>query len=153
MRGYWNMPEETAEVLRDGWLHTGDVARMDEDGYFYIVDRKKDMISTSGYNVYPREIEEVLYEHKEIAEAVAIGVEDEYRGETVKAFVVRKPDSEVTEVEMLAFCKEHLDPQSGRVPRRAAQEHRRQALEARARRRGEGEDRSFVVGHKLREEM
>jgi long-chain acyl-CoA synthetase len=83
---------------------------MDEDGYFYIVDRKKDMISTSGYNVYPREIEEVLYEHKEIAEAVAIGVEDEYRGETVKAFVVRKPDSEVTEVEMLAFCKEHLAP-------------------------------------------
>jgi long-chain acyl-CoA synthetase len=110
MKGYWNMPEETAEVLRDGWLHTGDVARMDEDGYFYIVDRKKDMISTSGYNVYPREIEEVLYEHEEIAEAVAIGVEDEYRGETVKAFVVRKPGNEVTEEEILAFCKERLAP-------------------------------------------
>ena len=110
MKGYWNMPEETAEVLRDGWLHTGDVARVDEDGYFYVVDRKKDMISTSGYNVYPREIEEVLYEHEEIAEAVAIGVEDEYRGETVKAFVVRKPGNEVTEEEILAFCKERLAP-------------------------------------------
>jgi long-chain acyl-CoA synthetase len=110
MKGYWNMPEETAEVLRDGWLHTGDVARMDEDGYFYIVDRKKDMISAGGYNVYPREIEEVLYEHEEIAEAVAIGVEDEYRGETVKAFVVRKSGNEVTEEEILAFCKERLAP-------------------------------------------
>jgi long-chain acyl-CoA synthetase len=110
MKGYWNMPEETAEVLRDGWLHTGDVARMDEDGYFYIVDRKKDMISTSGYNVYPREVEEVLYEHEGVAEAVAIGVEDEYRGETVKAFVVRKSGNGVTEEEILAFCKERLAP-------------------------------------------
>ena len=110
MKGYRNMPEETAEVLRDGWLHTGDVARMDEDGYFYIVDRKKDMISAGGYNVYPREIEEVLYEHEGVAEAVAIGVEDEYRGETVKAFVVRKFDDEVTEEEILTFCKEHLAP-------------------------------------------
>ncbi|MCA1716917.1 MAG: long-chain fatty acid--CoA ligase [Actinobacteria bacterium] len=110
MKGYWNMPEETAEVLRDGWLHTGDVARMDEDGYFYIVDRKKDMISAGGYNVYPREIEEVLYEHEGVAEAVAIGVEDEYRGETVKAFVVRKSGNEVTEEEVLAFCKERLAP-------------------------------------------
>jgi len=110
MKGYWNMPEETAEVLRDGWLHTGDVARMDEDGYFYIVDRKKDMISAGGYNVYPREIEEVLYEHEGIAEAVAIGIEDEYRGETVKAFVVRKSGDEVTEEEILAFCKERLAP-------------------------------------------
>ncbi len=110
MKGYWNMPEETAEVLRDGWLHTGDVARMDEDGYFYIVDRKKDMISAGGYNVYPREIEEVLYEHEGIAEAVAIGIEDEYRGETVKAFVVRKSGDEVMEEEILAFCKERLAP-------------------------------------------
>ena len=74
------------------------------------MDRKKDMISTSGYNVYPREVEEVLYEHEGVAEAVAIGIEDEYRGETVKAFVVRKSDSEVTEEEILAFCKEHLAP-------------------------------------------
>jgi long-chain acyl-CoA synthetase len=110
MKGYWNMPEETAETLKDGWLHTGDVARMDEDGYFYIVDRKKDMIVAGGYNVYPREIEEVLFEHKEVAEAVAIGVLDEYRGETVKAFVVCKPESGVTEEEILAFCKERLAP-------------------------------------------
>jgi long-chain acyl-CoA synthetase len=110
MKGYWNMPEETAEVLRDGWLHTGDVARMDEDGYFYIVDRKKDMISAGGYNVYPREIEEVLYEHEGISEAVAIGIEDEYRGESVKAFMVRKSGEEVTEDEILAFCKERLAP-------------------------------------------
>lgn len=110
MKGYWNMPEETEETLRDGWLHTGDVAYMDDDGYFYIVDRKKDMISASGYNVYPREIEEVLYEHEEVAEAVAIGVADEYRGETVKAFVVKKPESEMTEEEILTFCKERLAP-------------------------------------------
>jgi long-chain acyl-CoA synthetase len=96
--------------LKDGWLHTGDVARMDEDGYFYIVDRKKDMIVAGGYNVYPREIEEVLFEHEEVAEAVAIGIPDEYRGETVKAFVVRKPDGGVTEEEILAFCKERLAP-------------------------------------------
>jgi long-chain acyl-CoA synthetase len=110
MKGYWNMTEETAEVLRDGWLHTGDVARMDEDGYFYIVDRKKDMISAGGYNVYPREIEEILYEHEGVSEAVAIGIQDEYRGETVKAFVVRKSDNEVTEEEILTFCKERLAP-------------------------------------------
>ena len=108
MKGYWNMPEETDETLRDGWLYTGDVARMDEDGYFYIVDRKKDIIVAAGYNVYPREIEEVLFEHPDVSEAVAVGVPDEYRGETVKAFVVRKPGSEVTEEEILAFCKERL---------------------------------------------
>ena len=108
MKGYWNMPEETAETLRDGWLYTGDVARMDEDGYFYIVDRKKDMIVAAGYNVYPREIEEVLFEHPDVSEAVTVGVPDEYRGETVKAFVVRKPGSEVTEEEILAFCRERL---------------------------------------------
>ncbi|HZC18886.1 MAG TPA: long-chain fatty acid--CoA ligase, partial [Rubrobacteraceae bacterium] len=110
MKGYWNMPEETAHALRDGWLYTGDVARMDEDGYFYVVDRKKDMIVTGSYNVYPREVEEVLFEHEGVAEAVAIGVSDEYRGETVKAFVVREPGSEVTEEEILAFCKERLAP-------------------------------------------
>ncbi len=110
MKGYWNMPEETEDALKDGWLHTGDVARMDEDGYFYIVDRKKDMILAGGYNVYPREIEEVLFEHEDVAEAVAIGVPDEYRGETVKGFVVKKPGSEVTEEELLAFCKERLAP-------------------------------------------
>jgi long-chain acyl-CoA synthetase len=108
MKGYLNMPEETASTLKDGWLHTGDVAKMDEDGYFFIVDRKKDMIVASGYNVYPREVEEVLFEHPDVAEAVAIGVPDEYRGESVKAFVVKRPGAGATEDEILAFCKERL---------------------------------------------
>jgi long-chain acyl-CoA synthetase len=108
MKGYLNMPEETARTLRDGWLYTGDIARMDEEGYFFIVDRKKDMIVASGYNVYPREVEEVLFEHPDVAEAVAIGVPDEYRGETVKAFVVKRSGAATTEEEVLAFCKERL---------------------------------------------
>jgi long-chain acyl-CoA synthetase len=108
MKGYLNMPEETAAALKDGWLYTGDVARMDEDGYFYIVDRKKDMIVASGYNVYPREVEEVLFEHPDVAEAVAIGIPDEYRGESVKAFVVKRPGATTNEDEVLAFCKERL---------------------------------------------
>lgn len=110
MKGYWNMPEETAKTLRGGWLHTGDVATMDEDGYFYIVDRKKDMIVASGYNVYPREIEEILFEHPAVSEAVAIGISDEYRGEAIKAFVVKNQDNNVTEEEILSFCKERLAP-------------------------------------------
>ncbi len=108
MQGYLNMPEETAETLKGGWLYTGDVAKMDEDGYFFIVDRKKDMIVASGYNVYPREIEEILFEHPDVSEAVAVGVPDEYRGESVKAFVVRRPGSTVAETEVLSFCKERL---------------------------------------------
>ena len=108
MKGYLNMPGETATALKDGWLHTGDVAKMDEDGYFYIVDRKKDMILASGYNVYPREVEEVLFEHPDVAEAVAIGVPDEYRGESVKAFVVKRSGARTTEEEILALCKERL---------------------------------------------
>jgi long-chain acyl-CoA synthetase len=104
------MPEETARTLKDGWLHTGDVAKMDEDGYFFIVDRKKDMIVASGYNVYPREVEEVLFEHPDVAEAVAIGVPDDYRGESVKAFVVKRSGATTTEEEILAFCKERLAP-------------------------------------------
>jgi long-chain acyl-CoA synthetase len=110
MKGYLNMPEETARTLKDGWLHTGDVAKMDEDGYFFIVDRKKDMIVASGYNVYPREVEEVLFEHPDVAEAVAIGVPDDYRGETVKAFVVKRSGATTTEEEILVFCKERLAP-------------------------------------------
>jgi long-chain acyl-CoA synthetase len=108
MKGYLNMPQETAATKRGGWLYTGDVAKMDESGYFYIVDRKKDMIVASGYNVYPREIEEVLFEHPDVAEAVAIGVADEYRGESVKAFVVRRSGASTTEEDVLAFCKERL---------------------------------------------
>ena len=110
MKGYWNMPDETADTLRDGWLYTGDIATMDEDGYFYIVDRKKDMIVAGGYNVYPREIEEILFEHPDVSEAVAIGVPDEYRGETVKAFVVKKQDTDATGEDVIAFCKERLAP-------------------------------------------
>ncbi len=108
MKGYLNLPEETAETLKSGWLYTGDVAKMDESGYFYIVDRKKDMIVAAGYNVYPREIEEVLFEHPDVAEAVAIGVADEYRGESVKAFVVKRSGAQATEEDVLAFCKERL---------------------------------------------
>ena len=108
MKGYLNMPEETAAALREGWLYTGDLARMDADGYFFIVDRKKDMVLASGYNVYPREIEEVLFEHPDVSEAVAVGVPDEYRGESVKAFVVKREGSALTEEEILAFCKERL---------------------------------------------
>jgi long-chain acyl-CoA synthetase len=108
MKGYWNMPEETASTIRNGWLHTGDIARMDGEGYFYVVDRKKDMIVASGYNVYPREIEEVLFQHPDVAEAVAVGVPDEYRGESVKAFVVKRAGSDLTEEELVSFCKERL---------------------------------------------
>jgi len=110
MKGYWNKPDETEAVLRDGWLYTGDLGYMDEHGYFYIVDRKKDMIIASGYNIYPREVEEVLYEHPKIQEAVVIGVPDAYRGETVKAFIVLKEGAECSEEELRAFMKEKLAP-------------------------------------------
>ena len=110
MKGYWQMPDETANALRDGWLYTGDIARMDEEGYLYIVDRKKDLINVSGYNVYPREVEEILYQHPGMVEAVAVGTPDEYRGEVVKAFVVKKQDSDITEEELVEYCKENLAP-------------------------------------------
>ena len=115
MKGYWNMDEETAKTIKDGWLHTGDIAHMDEDGYVFIIDRKKDMIIAGGYNIYPRDIDEVLYEHPKIADAVTIGVPDEYRGETVKIFVVVKPGETLTEEEVVAHCKERLA--SYKVPR------------------------------------
>jgi long-chain acyl-CoA synthetase len=115
MKGYWNKPEETALVLRDGWLYTGDVAKKDEDGYFYIVDRKKDMIIAGGYNIYPREVEEVLFECPKIKEAAVIGVPDSYRGETVKAFVVVKDGMTATAEEIIAFCRKRLA--SYKVPR------------------------------------
>jgi long-chain acyl-CoA synthetase len=108
MKGYWNLPEETANTLRDGWLYTGDIAKVDEDGYLYIVDRKKDLIIPSGFNVYPRDIEEVLYEHPAIQEAVCIGVPDPYRGEDVKAVIVLKADKTVTEEEIIQYCKQNL---------------------------------------------
>ncbi|GAB4539208.1 MAG: long-chain fatty acid--CoA ligase [Anaerolineae bacterium] len=108
MIGYWNQPEETAQVLRDGWLYTGDIATMDEDGYFYIVDRKKDMILTAGYNVYPREVEEVLYQHPKVLEAAVIGLPDRLRGEKVTAYVVLKPGEAATAQEIRTFCRERL---------------------------------------------
>lgn len=109
MKGYWNMPEETKRVLReDGWLLTGDIGYMDEEGYFYIVDRKKDMIIASGYNIYPREVEEVLYEHPDIQEVAVLGVPDPYRGETVKAYVVAKKGKTLDKKDLDRHCRRFL---------------------------------------------
>lgn len=109
MKGYWKRPEETKEILQeDGWLSTGDIAKMDEDGYFYILDRKKDMIIAGGFNIYPREVEEVLFEHPAIQEAAVVGVPHKYRGETVKAFIVLKPGKKVTEKELDKYCRKKL---------------------------------------------
>lgn len=108
MKAYWNNPAETDGQMKDGWLYTGDIVVQDEDDYFAIVDRKKDMIIAGGYNVYPREIDEVLYRHPKVADAVAVGVADEYRGETVKAFVVPKEGETLTEEEIIGFCREKL---------------------------------------------
>ncbi len=107
MKGYWNRPEETASVLRDGWLHTGDIAQMDSDGFIRIVDRKKDMILVSGFNVYPNEIEDIVCQHPGVAEVGAVGIPDEKSGEVVKIVVVRKrPD--LTEKELIEFCRTRL---------------------------------------------
>jgi len=108
MAGYWQNPEETARALRDGWLYTGDLARMEEDGYFYIIERKKDLIIAGGYKIYPREVEEVLYQHPKVKEAVAFGVPDPYRGETVKVVIVPQEGADLDQEEILAFCKENL---------------------------------------------
>jgi long-chain acyl-CoA synthetase len=110
MRGYWNGEAETKLALKDGWLLTGDIARMDEDGYLYIVDRKKDMIDVGGLKVYPREVEEVLFEHPAVKEAAVVGMADEFRGEAVKAFVVLKDPAQkdTAEADIVAFCKERL---------------------------------------------
>jgi len=115
MQGYWNRPDETALVLRDGWLFTGDIARMDEDGYFYISGRKKDMIIVSGYNVYPDEVDTVLLAHPAVHETASIGVPDVKRGEIVKSFLVLKPGMTATAEEIVAYCRENLAPY--KVPR------------------------------------
>jgi long-chain acyl-CoA synthetase len=107
MKGYWNRPDETVGMLRDGWLWTGDIAEMDADGYFKIVDRKKDMILVSGFNVYPNEIEEVIASHPSVLEAGAIGIPDEKSGEAVKVVVVKRTDN-VTAEELIAFARTHL---------------------------------------------
>ncbi|MFB3738570.1 MAG: long-chain fatty acid--CoA ligase [Candidatus Velamenicoccus archaeovorus] len=119
MLGYWNRPEESARTVINGWLHTGDVAVMDPDGYFRIVDRLKEMIMVSGFNVYPTEVEEVLYHHPKVQKVCVVGVPDERTGEAVKAFIVLKPGETATPEEIIAWCR---DPQSGltgyRVPKR-----------------------------------
>jgi long-chain acyl-CoA synthetase len=118
MLGYWNRAEETARALDGGWLRTGDVARMDPDGYFAIVDRRKDQINTAGFKVWPREVEETLYAHPAVRLAAVVGMADDYRGEAVTAFVVLEDGQRgrVGEAELVAFCRERL---SGyKVPRR-----------------------------------
>ncbi len=108
MKGYWGMPEETEDTLKDGWLHTGDVAKMDEDGYFYIVDRLKDMIISGGYNVYPRDIDEVFFQHPKVLEACSIGIPHPTRGEAVKVFIVLKEGESATAKEMIDYCADKL---------------------------------------------
>jgi len=109
MKGYWNKPEATAKAMAGGWFHTGDVAKMDEDGYFFIVDRLKDMINTGGYKVWPREVEEVIYRYPKVRLVMVIGVEDGFYGEVVKAFIVPKEDSgEITSDEIIAHCKKTM---------------------------------------------
>ncbi len=111
MRGYWNRPDATAEAIREGgWFYTGDLARQDEDGYYFIVDRSKDLIIRGGYNVYPREVEEVLYEHPAVAEAAVIGIPHETHGEEVAAYVVFKPGEQASTDEIQAFVKERVAP-------------------------------------------
>jgi long-chain acyl-CoA synthetase len=110
MKGYHNMPTETANSLRDGWLYTGDIAKMDEDGYFYIVDRKKELIKPSGYQVWPREVEEVISTYPKVLEVGVAGVMDAYRGETVKAWIVLKPGENATEEEIRDYCKQNMAP-------------------------------------------
>ena len=117
MKGYWQRPEATAAAMTGGWFHTGDVAQMDDDGYFYIVDRLKDQINTAGFKVWPREVEEVIYAHPAVKMVAVIGVDDAYRGEAVKAFIVLKEEHrhQISEAALLAFCQERLTPY--KVPR------------------------------------
>ena len=108
MKGYYNRPEATAEVMRDGWFRTGDLARRDEDGFYYIVDRAKDMVIRGGFNVYPREIEEVLMTHPDVSMAAVVGVPHDTHGEEVKAFIIRTPGAESTTDQLLAWGKEQM---------------------------------------------
>jgi long-chain acyl-CoA synthetase len=110
MTGYWNKPEETEDTIRDGWLYTGDIGSMDEEGYFRIIDRKKEMVICSGYNVYPTEVEKTMVSHPAVMEVAVKGVPDPYRGEALKAYVVLKPENMegVDEEKLLAWCKENM---------------------------------------------
>jgi acyl-CoA synthetase (AMP-forming)/AMP-acid ligase II len=108
MKEYWQLPQETEETLKDGWLHTRDMARVDRDGYIYLVDRKSEMIISGGLNIYPNEVEQVLYEHPAVLEAAVFGVPDKDWGEAVKAVVALKPGMKATEQELIDFCKSRL---------------------------------------------
>jgi fatty-acyl-CoA synthase len=108
MKGYYKDGKATEEALRDGWLHTGDLARRDEEGFLYIVDRKKDMIISGGENIYPREIEELLYRHPKIQDAAVVGIPDPLWGESVRAFIVLKAGESMTEGRIIEYCKAHL---------------------------------------------
>ncbi|MCM2534293.1 AMP-binding protein [Neobacillus pocheonensis] len=108
MKGYWKNPEETEKTIRDGWLHTGDIGKMDSDGYFYIVGRKKELIITGGFNVYPAEVEDVIYQHPAVLEACVYGVPDPYRGETIKVAIVVKKGAVLTGEEIQDWCRERL---------------------------------------------
>ena len=108
VEAYLNRPEETAETIRDGWIHTGDIGHFDEEGYIFIVDRKKDMVIVGGYNVFPREVDEILFAHPGIIEAAAVGAPDEYKGEVIQAYVVLAPDATLTEEGIIGYCQEKL---------------------------------------------
>jgi len=110
MKGYWNLPQETANILRNEWLHTGDIGKMDQDGYFYITDRKKDLIKYKGYSVYPRELEDILYEHPAVKLCAVIGKPDKTAGEIPKAFIVLKQGTTATEAEIKEFVKAKIAP-------------------------------------------
>ena len=108
MVGYFRRPQETAEVMRDGWFLTGDIGKMDGDGYFYLLDRAKDMINVSGFKVWPREVEEVLLQHPSLAESGVVGIADPVSGEAVKAFVVLKPGESISERELIDYARERM---------------------------------------------
>ncbi len=110
MQGYWNKPDETQRMIRNGWLHTGDIGRMDEEGFFYVVDRIKDMIIAGGFKIFPRDVEEVLYRHPKVKEAALVAVKDAYHGELPKAHIVLKDGETATAEEIIAYCREHLAP-------------------------------------------
>ncbi|KAB2329723.1 long-chain fatty acid--CoA ligase [Cytobacillus depressus] len=108
MQGYWNREEDTAHTLKNGWLYTGDIAYMDKEGYCFIVSRKKDVIIAGGYNIYPRDVEEMIYAHPDVQEVVVAGIPHEYRGETVKAYIVLKEGAQIAEEEIVSFCSKRL---------------------------------------------
>ncbi len=110
MLGYYNHPEATCEAVRDGWLYTGDIGYVDEDGYFYITDRKKDLIITGGFNVFPREIDELIYQHPKVQEGICLGLPDPYKGERIKVYIVLKPGETATQEELIAYFRENLAP-------------------------------------------